>query len=137
MPPSDQKLYTIHLRGGNPFEAQLEGNPSIKHSGGTSVHHLVITEEEAKMIRGLALVNRVNCIVREMPGQTEQQARERAGFQVRPGDPPHPQCGTCPWYDPSERSQCGVLDWAPESVQTLMEKDQRFVEARGKCPLSR
>lgn len=75
---SKQALYTVVIGGGRPFDLQYEGNPVFTHDGGLSADSLVLTEEEANVLRGLALVHGCTRIeVRRTPGQTEEQTLER------------------------------------------------------------
>lgn len=77
MPP-DQQLHTIHLMGGTAFGVQFQGNPPLEHDGGTTVCHLVLTEDEADTLRGLARIN--SCVkvdVSPMAGESAEQTKIR------------------------------------------------------------
>ena len=132
------RLYTIRVRGGTAFTFQLEGNPVFSHGGGTSATNLMLTEEEADSIRGLALIHGAEAEVWPMPGQSEEQAALRKGllFAGKLAEPrwATPECPQCPWFAPDKPSGCGVISWEPEEVETLERTSELHVKARRDCP---
>lgn len=75
---SEQALHTIVIGGGRPFALQYAGNPVFLHDGGLSAESLVLSENEANVLRRLAVVHGCTRIeVRRTPGQTEEQTLER------------------------------------------------------------
>lgn len=70
----EQALYSVLLRGGQPFSVGFPANPILEHNGAMTVESLVLTSIEADQLRGLALAH--GCTegtVRRTPGQSEDQ----------------------------------------------------------------
>ncbi len=135
-----QKLYTVKIEGPEEIQFQLPGNPSVEHRGGFSVHHLMLSEREADLVRGLILSHGGIPEVRPMRGQTSDQTRMRATM-MQPKEAvkvPCESCPECPWLDPflpEGLMPCGLVSWPRESVETLQETSEIHREAARECPV--
>jgi len=137
MPPSEQKLWTVQIQGGKPFEAHLKGNPPLEHQGRNTVAHLVLTAEEATALRGLAVLQGCRVEIFLPEGQTLEQAEERTTLLNQQDRVwPCAVCPSCAWLDPLlQPSPCGLEGLPPESVATLRATSQAHRKGEADCPL--
>jgi hypothetical protein len=138
MPSSDdQVLWTLQLTGGEPFEFQAPGNPSMAHQGGVTVAHMVLRQVEVGELKLRAASLGASLRAWPMEGQSEEQQAERARF-VGLGEEdnvwPCGACPSCPWFDPLLDDPCGLSALPPESVAVLLERPEHL-RARAECPL--
>ena len=138
MPPSDtQALWTLQVSGGEPFEFQAPGNPTMAHDGGVTVTHMVLLQAEVGelKLKVAGLGGRLRAW--PMEGQSSEQAEERARFVGLGGEEhvwPCGACPSCPWFDPLLDDPCGLSALPPESVKVLLELPEHL-RARKECPL--
>jgi len=134
--PSD--LLTVQIRGGEPFEISLEGNPLFTHNGATTVQPLMITPEEEEALRGLAL-RAGSQIEFFRPGKpSEEQERIRSLLMGEAGAArvwPCVQCPTCPWANPFHEYPCGLDTMEAATIQGLMG-DPLYEKAIEECPVA-
>ena len=130
---------TLILRGGNPFELRIPGNPAVSHEGGTTAQHLYITEEEAALISEKSKENGAVVDFVPMTPNPPQQEERRKLFQ-RPEEVflLCEECLFCPWYDPitlGEGKTCSLREAPKEATQTLMQNSNPHRKAAILCPL--
>lgn len=102
-------LWTVTIRGGNPQTLQIRGNPTIEHDGGQTVHHLVATQAQIRLLRDLMGVG--GCDIEFIParGESPTQRHERAALLGRGMEDvvwPSPGCPGCFWFDPTKDDPC-------------------------------
>jgi hypothetical protein len=137
MPSRDpRKLWTVTIHGYAPFECFLEGNPSIEHHGGTSVHHLFGTLEEVAFLRTLGESRGLKMEARglEWAAPTKQVLPTPEEVQVL-----CEKCPTCPWWDPvtlGEGKSCALHEAPIEYSETLAANSQALREAAAACPVT-
>lgn len=135
---SDQKLWTIEIRGPGSLTLQVPGNPPLYHEGGISVAHLILRQEEVGELKIFAFS--AACTLKAWPvdGQDEEQTAERSRF-VGLGEEdrvwPSIVCPACPWFDPlQEGSPCG-LDTLPSESTEVLRKLEYYAKAEADCPV--
>lgn len=133
-------LYTLILKGGKPAVLEVSGNPSLEHTGGTSVSHLYLSEEGVSEIRWWC--NQLGISVELNPFPTPSGSpEERRLLLKRPEEiqVPDPSCPSCPWYDPvtlGEGEVCFLRGAPEESVLTLLSNSDNHKTAAANCPVN-
>jgi hypothetical protein len=112
----DYRLHTVVFKGGSNFELRLPGNPLVRHRGGHTVAHLLLSEEEKSWINQsfAELHPKVEIILREQDGQDEEQKREREillGIGQQDRVFLSATCPSCYWFDPMVSNACGFFGW--------------------------
>jgi hypothetical protein len=121
---TSNSLRTIRVVGGAPFSIYQPGNPEISHDGGTSVHHLYISESELQSVTLAVKGFGAEPEVLEYASSTQEQNLERSVLLgVGSGSRVWPcvKCLECSWFDPLTDVPCGRASWPPESIESLLE----------------
>ena len=134
-------LWTFQVVGGTPFDAKMPGNPRVAHHGGTSVFHLVATQEEATQMIDLA--ERAGCGVHAESGRRQTGAQRAirmallgAGREDRAW--PCAECPSCYWFDPliENGMPCGAVQWDEGTRRTSLEHPKAVTDL-AVCPVKK
>lgn len=130
------RLYTILLSGPTSVTLSTEGNPPLAHTGGNTVGHMVLSEEEAQILREQVLPEGCTLTVIPMAGRSDEQEKEQLALlngQERVW--PCASCPTCPWLDPLREDPCGYRSWPEETVVASVEEWGPHAIAAVACPV--
>jgi hypothetical protein len=119
------KLHRIKTTGGSPFKLYPVGNPPLEHDGGTSIHSLYVNEEELEAITHKIEQSGSTVEVLDPVEQDQDQKEERLallGIGKQDSVWPSLDCTKCSWFDPVQKTPCGVASWNPEVVSTFLEQ---------------
>lgn len=134
------RLWTIRIRGSGFFSGVFEGNPQIVHEGGDSVHHQMLTEDEAEfLVEQISSMEDLEAFAWTPEGQTPEQEEERQKYLNQQDRVwPHISCPQCPWFDLLEDSfPCGLVAWPEESVDSCLDTSSLHRSAKEACPVDR
>lgn len=136
MPVETQALWTLVIEGSEELSFLVPGNPPVEHTGGSSIHHLVLRDGEAEEVTRLVEGQSLRVSLNRVLGQSPEQASERTRLLGQDRVWPCAQCPTCPWLDPlGEPDPCGLRAWPSESVAVLRETSEGHREAEAACPV--
>ena len=136
-----KQLWIFQVRNGEAFQAQVKGNPIMKHDGKLSILRCLCTKEEAteleETFRGHGCAVESNC-----PMETSEQNTERKNImQVLGGTRPFPclRCPECAWFDPHLDSLCGAgfaqgEGWDDDAIKGSMSSE-KFRNDFTSCPI--
>ena len=133
------EIWTVQVQGGTPFGLGVAGNPRVEHNGGMSVFHLVLTEQQAEVIKDIAERRECKIDIRLMQKQTDGQKSERmALLGIQRGEKCWP-CGACPncaWFDPliEVGEPCGHVSW-PVETRAAFEGSAKAAKDWEECPV--
>jgi hypothetical protein len=132
------KLFRLWVRSGKPFTVQPKHNPVVEHDGGTTAAHLVMTDEDATVLRSLLAEYGGDVDLVYSTRQTPEQKSERLALLGAGREDtvwPSVACPECAWFDPLlEVTPCGRSAWPPETIAAFSTspKPQQDAEA---CPV--
>jgi hypothetical protein len=131
-------LWTITMRGGNPRTFQLRGNPTVEHDGGQTVHHIVATQAQVRLLRDLMQVE--GCEIEFIPARRESstQRHERAALLGRGMEDavwPSPGCPGCFWFDPTDSDPCRYRSGDPTTRSLSLEAHEKARTDASACPV--
>lgn len=140
MGDSEHHLWIFRIVGGEPFTAQVPGNPAVIHNGRMTLCQQMLTDEQAVEVQQVALDH--GCSLkdaRKAPGQTEAQRAERLRTMGRGREDevwPSGQCPNCFWFDvEAVDDPCGYRSWPRETVVQAMKTNPRAASQLVLCPL--
>jgi hypothetical protein len=121
------ELYRIKIEGAHTFQLYLEGNPVVSHPGGTSVHSVMVDEEELGQLRDQISQLGNSVEVLDPVLQDPDQERERLALLGAGRENevwPSASCPNCSWFDPTlSRVFCGRSAWPTEMVSSFESHD--------------
>ena len=129
----DHNLYTLWVRGGNPFSLLSQANPSLDHDGGDSVSHLILSLPELGEVKKFIQTQGASVTVSTW-AQTDAQEKERLkllGVGQEGRTWPSFLCPECAWFDPLEETPCGKKSWDRSVVESF--KSPKAVADWEKC----
>jgi len=133
-----KRLWTLRLRGGEPFQVQAPGNLILDHDGSDTIHTLLMTDPEVQQVVAW-IGKRAHIDMSRSAQETPEQDHERKVLAGKvPLVLPTPNCPTCIFFDPLSAEHCGVVDWHGEMVLAVVQQHTAKVKEDLKaCPLKR
>ena len=131
-------LWTFRVTGAGSFALHPPGNPLVRHDGGMSVFHLILTDEQVDQLKQLVSDLDVEVEIRRATEQTETQRKERLTLLGRErADSVYPStaCPNCFWFDPALEGFCGRSVWPSEVVATSLEVHEAARTGEAECPV--
>mgnify|MGYP007072005090 CR=1 FL=1 len=132
------ELYRIKVEGVHSFQLYLEGNPTISHPGGTSVHSIMADKEELEELKDRISLMGNSVEVFSPILQSPDQKRERLALLGAGREEevwPSATCPNCSWFDPTlERVFCGRSAWYKETVSSFESHDFALKDLEN-CPV--
>ena len=133
-------LWTFQVTSPTRFYIPPKGNPAVYHSGGMSVFHYMLTQEQADQLENL--IRNIGVDVHVNRWQAVSQTREQQeirhallGVGRKQEDFPSPVCASCYWFDPTSSSICGRLTWPPETITASLDSHEAARTGQADCPV--
>lgn len=132
-------IWTLLIRGGNPFRLSLAGSPPLVHDGSFTLWNFMgkvdFRDAVVSFARGL-IGSDGTIVLSENETGNDEMAAERASFRNTEGRSFQTAlCPFCSFLDPLVPSWCGLEDWPPESVEAARAlRTKADLDAR-QCPL--
>tara|TARA_R110002153_G_scaffold44414_1_gene125132 strand:- start:29 stop:493 length:465 start_codon:yes stop_codon:yes gene_type:complete len=129
-----KRLYTVVLKGGDPFEVAIPFSGAVEHDGVHSLHHIYCTKDVLDSVLSLGATQ---CKV-YYDSESEEQRAERATLHRQDLDKVFPtsECGGCYWFDLHTENMCGAMDWSDDIKKASLELHQEALEGLNRCPIS-
>jgi len=140
-----RQLWIFRVSGGEPFQLQVTGNPSMNYDGRpNALLRTLCTREQAMTLE--AEIRAKGCTVEascpdESPAQTEKRKNI---MHVLGGEITFPsvKCAECAWFDPAIPSLCGagfssIADrkgWDDDAMKGVMESE-KYADDFASCPI--
>jgi hypothetical protein len=140
-----KRLWTFHVRNGDPFQLTVKGNPPVVHDGKQSLLKCLCTQDQAEDLE--TEMRSHGCTVKSnLPHETEEQREQREHILHVLGDSdsfPCVRCPECAWFDPFTEGLCGAgmssrdrgFSWEGEVIQERLT-DLKFLADWKDCPLN-
>ena len=134
-PNQVKRLYTVILKGGEPFEMMIPYSGAVAHDGVHSLHHVYCT---ADTLDRLLSMGSIEATV-HYENESEEQRAERRLLHRQDWEKVFPtaECGACFWFDLSTKNLCGANDWEEDRKKASLELHKKAIEDLHRCPLMR